>query len=329
MVQSRQIQRETHLSKRNNPAYACIKTYGIVLYVWDCDDWFDLQSDCNEIQDPESHYVCDPDELLETMNAHGIGRAILMSSGETPDNGVHGLGAANTDCEAICSAVGGRLAWMCNFDPVCPETLRERMADLKSRGAVGVGEVMINQWMNSEFLEALFASAEELDLPVICHMSPEPGVSYGVCDRAGFPLLEQMLRRHPNLKYIGHSQVFWMEISADCPQSGAAARNGYGHGPVKAGGTLQRLFALCPNLYGDLSAYSAFCAITRDTEYGISFLERFQDRLMFATDMTNRRNVPPLERFLDNAAEEGKLSAAAYEKICRGNAQKLFGLICE
>lgn len=275
-------------------------------------------------QDPESHYVCDPAELLETMDAHGIGRAVLMSAGEGAGSHAMGPGADNAGCRAICAAHPDRLAWMCNFDPVSPGTLRERMAACKAQGAAGVGEVMVNQWMDSEFLSALFAAAEELELPVTCHMSPEPGYSYGVCDRAGLPLLEQTLRRHPGLKFLGHSQVFWLEISADCPKDDPAARSGYGQGPVQPGGTLEHLFAACPNLYGDLSAFSAFCAVTRDPAYGLAFLERFQDRLLFATDMTNRRNVPPLERFLDAWAKEGRLSAAAYEKICRGNAQRLF-----
>lgn len=277
-------------------------------------------------RDPESHYVCTPTELLETMDAHGIGRAVLMSSGETANNGVFGLGATNGDCQTICAAHPDRLAWMCNFDSVSPETLGERMAACKAQGAVGVGEVMVNQWMDSRFLTALFAAAAELELPVTCHMSPEPGMSYGVCDRAGLPLLEQTLRSYPNLKFMGHSQVFWLEISADCPADDPTARNGYGQGPVRPGGTLERLFSAYPNLYGDLSAFSAFCAITRDPEYGLAFLERFQDRLLFATDMTNRRNVPPLGQLLDDAAAQGKLSSAAYEKICRTNAQILFGL---
>ena len=278
-------------------------------------------------RNPESNYICDPTELLSTMDSYGIVQAILMSSGETPNNGVHSLGAVNSDCREICAAHPDRLLWMCNFDPSSPDTLRARMATCKAQGAVGVGEVMVNQWMDSEFLSALFAAAEELQLPVTCHMSPEPGINYGVCDRAGLPLLEQVLQRHPALNYLGHSQVFWLEISADCPKDDAIARNGFGRGPVKPGGTLERLFETYPNLYGDLSAYSAFCAITRDPVYGLAFLERFQDRLLFATDMTNRSRVPPLAGLLDKAAAEGKLSSNALEKICRLNAQKLFGIV--
>ena len=276
--------------------------------------------------DPESHYVCDPAEMLETMAAHGIDRAILMSAGETLNNGVFGLGATNTDCRQICSQAPGKLYWMCNLDPRDPQTVYERLAACKAQGAVGVGEVMLNEWMDSPFLSAVFAAAEKLDLPVTCHMSPEPGIGYGVCDRQGLPLIEQTLQKYPNLAFLGHSQVFWLEISALPPQMEPAARGGYGHGSVQPGGTLERLFAAYPNLYGDLSAFSATCAITRDEEYGLAFLERFQDRLLFATDATNRRNVPPLDQFLDKAVAAGRLSQTAYEKICKTNAERLFRL---
>lgn len=276
--------------------------------------------------DPLSHYVCDPQEMLETMQANRIGHAVLMSAGETPDNGMFRLGATNADCRAICEQSGGKLHWMCNFDPVEPDTLYQRMTACKKQGAVGVGEVMLNQWLDSPFLAALFAAAEKLELPVLCHMSPEPGFSYGVCDHAGLPLLEKVLQTYPDLKFLGHSQVFWLEISGDCPREGNEARNGFGRGPVQPGGTVERLFTAYPNLYGDLSAFSAFCAITRDEAYGLAFLEKFQDRLLFATDATNRRNIPPMSHFLDKAVEESKLSRTAYEKICYTNAKKLFDI---
>lgn len=285
-----------------------------------------LDLDFGNPMDPLSHYVCGPLEMLETMQANGIDHAILMSAGETRDNGMFGLGATNEDCRVICEQSGGALHWMCNFDPVEPVTLCSRMAACKAQGAVGVGEVMLNEWLDSPFLLSLFAAAEKLEMPVLCHMSPEPGFSYGVCDHAGLPLLETVLQTYPRLRFLGHSQVFWMEISGDCPKEGNIARNGFGQGSVQPGGALERLFATYPNLYGDLSAFSAFCAITRDETYGLAFLERFQDQLLFATDATNRRNVPPLGRFLDQAVADGILGWTAYEKICKTNAERLFGI---
>ena len=70
------------------------------------------------------------------------------------------------------------------------------------------------------------------------------------------------------------------------------------------------------NLYADLSANSGGCAIMRDEKFGLQFLEEFQDRLMFGTDMVNTDMVFPLGEWLDRQYQEGKLSAQAYRKIC-------------
>ena len=81
-----------------------------------------------------------------------------------------------------------------------------------------------------------------------------------------------------------------------------------------------------PNLYADLSAYSASCAILRDEAFGLAFLEKYQDRLFYATDTLNHCQTFPLGKFLDGAAADGRLSAGAYQKICRDNAQRVYGL---
>ena len=236
---------------------------------------------------------------------------------------VHGLFATNDICRKIVEAGDGFFRWMCNVDPVNAETLAERLALYKKQGAVGIGEVTINDWINSEFLQQLFRAAEKLELPVTCHMCSRPGLSYGVCDRPGLPYLEETLKKFPNLKYVGHSQLFWMEISGDCPQDDRQ-RNGFGRGKVAPGGTIERLMDQYPNLYGDLSAYSGYCAITRDEEYGIYFLNKFSKRLMFATDTINRRTVFPLGTFLDDCLKNGSLRDEAYTDICGGNAKRIY-----
>jgi predicted TIM-barrel fold metal-dependent hydrolase len=156
-------------------------------------------------------------------------------------------------------------------------------------------------------------------------MSPEEGFSYGVVDEPRLPLLEQVLKSYPRLKFLGHSQTFWIEMSADAP-SDKEGRNAWGQGPIVPGGRVPALFETCPNLYGDLSANSAGQAIMRDEEFGLAFLEKYADRLFFATDMVNTDMVFPLGAWLDEKVESGKLSREAYEKIIRRNAERIFGL---
>lgn len=81
-----------------------------------------------------------------------------------------------------------------------------------------------------------------------------------------------------------------------------------------------------PNLHGDLSAGSGYNAVTRDPEFGYDFLEEFQDRLYFGTDICAPENDMRLSYWLDDAVESGKISREAYEKISRENAINNIGI---
>ena len=214
---------------------------------------------------------------------------------------------------------------MCAVDPKGKEPVFERLARFKAQGAIGVGELTTNRRLDDPFLMELFAAAERLGMPVTIHMSPEVGYSYGVVDEPGLPLLEQILQEFPNLKLLGHSQTFWIEMSGDAPKT-REGRNSWGEGKIAPGGRVPELFGKYPNLYGDLSANSGGNAIMRDEEFGLAFLERYADRLFFATDMVNRDMVFPLGGWLDEMVGCGRLSRSAYEKICFGNAKRIFGL---
>lgn len=134
-----------------------------------------------------------------------------------------------------------------------------------------------------------------------------------------------MLKKYPDLKILGHSQTFWIEISGDAPTD-REGRNSWGDGPEVPGGRVPELFARYPNLYGDLSANSGSRAIMRDPEFGLAFLGKYAHRLFFATDMVNKDTVFPLGAWLDEQVEKGNLSRSAYNKICFENAQRVFGL---
>ena len=258
--------------------------------------------------------------MLPHLEELGIEKGVLMSSAEK--GMAFGTNKAN---KAICDRFPGRYSWMCALKPEHPETVYERLSLYKSQGAVGVGELTVNRRLDDPFLQALFAAAEKLEMPVTMHMSPEVGYSYGVVDEPGLPLLEAVLKQYPKLKILGHSQTFWIEMSADAPTE-KEDRNQWGDGPVIPGGRVPKLFEKYPNLYGDLSANSGGRAIMRDPEFGLAFLEKYADRLFFATDMVNKDMVFPLGEWLDQMVSEGKLSEAAYEKIVRGNAERIFGL---
>ena len=258
--------------------------------------------------------------MIPHLEELDIEKGVLMSSAE---GGLpFGTNKAN---RKICRQFPDRYAWMCAVDPKGKEPVYDRLARFKAQGAIGVGELTTNRRLDDPFLQALFAAAERLDLPVTIHMSPEVGYSYGVVDDPGLPLLEEVLQKYPKLKLLGHSQTFWIEMSADAPKD-KEGRNSWGDGPIVPGGRVPELFEKYPNLYGDLSANSGSRAIMRDPEFGLAFLEAYADRLFFATDMVNKDMVFPLGAWLDEMLAAGKLREETYEKIVRGNARRIFGL---
>ena len=261
-----------------------------------------------------------PKKMIAHMEELGIGKAVLMSSGEKKIPF-----GKNSICKKICDKYPKHFAWMCMLDETDEATIYDRLAEYKRQGAIGIGELTINKHLDCSFLQAVFAAAEKLELPVTIHMSPEEGYSYGVVDEPRLPLLEGVLQKYPKLKVLGHSQTFWIEMSADAPNE-KEKRNSWGEGPVVPGGRVPELFAKYENLYGDLSANSAGQAIMRDSAFGLNFLETYADRLFFATDMVNSDMVFPLGAWLDEQVEKGALSREAYEKICWKNAKRVFGL---
>jgi predicted TIM-barrel fold metal-dependent hydrolase len=266
------------------------------------------------------HVVDHAEEMIEHMKSLGIQKGVLMSAGEQYNQ----LGCNETN-EFLCKKHPDYFSWMCNVDERDIDSVYERFSDCKKKGAIGVGELVINKRMDHPFIQEVFKAAETLDLPITIHMSPEEGYKYGIVDEPGLPLLEKTLQKYPKLKILGHSQVFWIEMSGDAPKD-KEGRYKTGKGPVLPGGRIPELFQKYPNLYGDLSANSAGKAIMRDENFGLQFLETYADRLFFATDMLNSNMVYPLGAWLDEQLSKGKISEKAYKKICYQNAKKIFGL---
>ncbi len=81
-----------------------------------------------------------------------------------------------------------------------------------------------------------------------------------------------------------------------------------------------------PNLHGDLSAGSGYNAISRDPEFGYKFMEEFQDRLCWGTDIANVPQELPIVPYFEKLKRERLISEEAYEKITWRNASRLLGL---
>ena len=80
---------------------------------------------------------------------------------------------------------------------------------------------------------------------------------------------------------------------------------------------MPKLFRRYENLYGDLSAMSGYNALARDREYAVQFLNEFQDRLMFGTDICAPDTPTPLVDFLLQLRDEKLISEEVFRKVAR------------
>ena len=265
-----------------------------------------------------------PKQLRQMYDQLGIEKGVIQIVSLDYHYGL----VTNEDIHDVVMENPESFYWFCNVDP--RQSTNNADADFefylsyyKSLGAKGVGEITANLYFDDPRMLALFRDCEKCGMPVIFHIGNDQN-DYGVIDEMGLPRLEKVLQMFPNLKFLGHSQKFWAEISGDLT---AEERDGYPTGKVVPGGRVVELMRKYPNLYCDLSAGSGFNAISRDPEFGYAFFEEFQDRLFFGTDICAPENMfdcrVKLSKHLDDAVLAGKISYDAYYKISRGNALKL------
>ncbi|MBQ8004440.1 MAG: amidohydrolase family protein [Oscillospiraceae bacterium] len=169
----------------------------------------------------------------------------------------HWATISNEAAQYVANRYPDKFVWFCSVDP--RQGRNNAKSDLgyiinqyKELGARGVGELGTQMYADDPMMQNLFYYSEELDMPVLIHVAPQHGDTYGIVDDPGLPRLEKMLRKFPKLKIIGHSAALWCEISENIVE---AERDGYPKGKVKEG-RLPKLMREYGNLYCDLSAGS-------------------------------------------------------------------------
>ena len=177
---------------------------------------------------------------------------------------------------------------------------------------MGYGENLCGLPVDDPMQQRVYEACDRLGISVTMH------IDWWINrDKPGLPGFEQMVKTYSRVKWIGHAQYFWREISAKVPR-----KESYPKGPVVPDGRLDELFGKYKNLYADLSAGSGYNAITRDPEFGLAFLKRWKHRLMFATDKLRKVQDTSMIEFIRNA----DISKDAFEGITRKNAERVFGL---
>jgi predicted TIM-barrel fold metal-dependent hydrolase len=265
-----------------------------------------------------------PEQVLRFYDRNDIECGVLMPL-IGPE---YYLPQSNEEILQTCERYKGRFIPFCNLDPRgirnSPDTdFSIWLKWYKDHGFKGVGEFMPNLPFTDPLVLNFFRQVEAFGFPLTFDISDRIGGRYGLYDDPGLPQLEECLKLFPKLIIIGHGPAFWSEIGV---LETGDSRGSYIQHPVLAEGAVYRLFRNYPNMWADLSAGSGHYALVRDEANAVKFLDEFQDRLMYGTDICNPQDVPDTRSFLLKLLNEGKLSGEAFDKIARKNACHLLGL---
>ncbi len=209
------------------------------------------------------------EDLVAHQRKMGVSQTVLLPSGSRFGLAADALG--NDSVASLAQRLPEEFVYFANELPDIPET-RQVLEKFLNLGAIGIGEQKFQVACDSQAMQLVYSIAREFDVPVLIHFQHE---RYNT----GIERFHSMLEKFPSVNFIGHAQTWWGNIDAEHDQAVM-----YPKTPVTPGGITDKLLSNYDNMYGDLSAGSGLNSMLRDEEHAIGFLERHQDRLLWASD---------------------------------------------
>jgi hypothetical protein len=281
------------------------------------------------IVDAHSHpdwHGHDLTRFLANMDAHSIGKAWLLSWESPPDEydpTYNHVSLRDVDgpipfrrCLRYKERAPERFVLGYAPDPRQPDAIDRLRAAVDIYGVQVYGELKLRMMMDNLDALRMYRYCGREGLPVVLHMDypistgqdyPRPNWWYG----GPIEALGRAVDACPETAFVGHGPGFWAHISAD----DLYGQELYPKGPVVRPGRVTEMMRRWENLWADLSAGSAWNALSRDTEHAKEFLTEFQDRLLFGRDSFDDRMM----RFLEDLA----LPDDVMTKLRSGNALRL------
>jgi predicted TIM-barrel fold metal-dependent hydrolase len=256
--------------------------------------------------------------LVKTMDKWGISKAVVLPI-ENPEE----LDFYVTTKEVLkeCKKYPDRLIPFCNVDPRHRYKGQFEPYDIikmyKEEGCKGFGEHLAGLPVDSYQNQKIYEACGKLKMPILMHFD-----KWINRDKDGLINFEEMLKKFSDTVFIAHGPCFWMEISGDVDKKDRRKICPYPKGEIKKKGRVDFLLSKYKNLYGDLSAGSGYNAITRDINFGLKFLERNKNKLLFGTDYLSPNQDVRIVEFFKHI----KISSSAFKLITYSNAAKLLRL---
>jgi predicted TIM-barrel fold metal-dependent hydrolase len=266
--------------------------------------------------------------ILDWMDRNSVSQTVIQGLIQLPEKyypGSNGIDISSKDIFEKFEATNGRIKTFCVVHPDAFTTTKEIVKTLerfKQSGSIGFGELKpkdaegkaMKIALDDERMARIYQACGEVDFPVLIHID-----SASVVDVPELPALEAMLKKFPDVKFLGHATGWWNSISGDVKDF-----NGYPKGTVTKGGAAVRLLAEYPNMYADLSAGSGLNAVTRDPEFGRKFLVDNSHKLLFGTDTFGGSDKSSQSHF--DFFKNIDLPRDVKNLICRENARSLLKL---
>jgi len=271
------------------------------------------------------------DSLLARLDEEGIDKAVLLplptTAESTPLPFLFGEYPDAVSLLRAAARYADRLILFGSFDPRMGGNKADTdfswlLDHFIEMGCVGIGEVTANLQADDPRVVNTFRQCGAYRLPLLIHVNAVGAGSYGLTDVPGSPHLARLLESAPQATVIGHGPGFWAEIGGGLSLE---QKSLYPQGAYAEEGSLWRLLRTYPNLYADISANSGRNALMRDEEKGVRFLNEFQDRVLFGTDVcfSDAEGRMPHLSILRGMLAKGQISQAVFEKITHRNALRV------
>jgi predicted TIM-barrel fold metal-dependent hydrolase len=266
------------------------------------------------------------DDLVAHQRAMGVTKTVLLPAGRPlfrpstlngRGNGLDSTITGNDAAVALARRYPNEFVFGANEVPDLEDSVQVIEKYLKL-GAVVIGEQKFGVECDSAEMQKLYQLAAAYRVPILMHWQ------FGSYN-SGFDRFHTMLKKYPNVNFIGHAQTWWANIDKANVDD---AKNLYPKSKVAAGGLTDRYLRDYPNMYADLSAGSGENALKRDPDHARAFVARHQDKLMFGSDCTDTKGQPDVCSGARQIAQIRQFAPnkAAERKILYENAKRVFRL---
>ena len=259
-----------------------------------------------------------PEKLLRFMDAHSIEKSVILPLVAPEEEDYY---YTTEQALADCARYPDRFIPFANMDPRRGSNdghydfypVLKEYADM---GCRGFGEILANLPTNDLRMKGIYRACGALGFPVVFDFRLS---TVGVSEPVGMPYLEECLKEFEDTIFVGHGPAWWAEISADVK---AEEKSSYPEGPIREPGKIDYLLAKYPNMYADLSANSAYNALSRDMGITKKFLAKHYRKLLFGTDRFVREEEPLIIELIKGLELPSDMEEAIFTK----NAVKLLHL---